>query len=129
MVEKLGNRKIGMTIFAKIRYILFTITLLGLIFAVYIYTINVFEILILIFSFLIFVINKKWTDYIAFSIFTFWLVVIITFEINSCLYFFELGCSRYLYLSLITPRISMMWLLLFSSIWIYLILSFVKRIK
>ena len=114
-----------MTIFSKVRYVLFSLTLLALIFASLVYSINVAELLVMLFSLLFFVSNKKWTDYIAFSAFTFWLVILLTYLINSCS---ELSLYWCLYLSLINPGIAMIWLLLFSAIWIYLILSFVKRI-
>ena len=117
-----------MSTFSKIRYILFGLALLWLIFVSYIYPINIIEISIVIFSFLLLIVNKKWTDYIALSVFTFWLIVAITFQINLCVNF-ELGCNRYLYLYLTNPNNSMIWLFLFSSIWIYLILSIIKRIN
>lgn len=112
--------------FSKVRYALFSLALLMLIFASLVYSINVTELLVMSLSLLLFVFNKKWTDYIAFSAFTFLLVILITFQINFCIGFEE-GCNRYLYLYLTNPGVSMMWLLLFSSIWIYLILSFIKR--
>ena len=119
-----------MKIFSNFRYVLFGLGWLLVFFASYLYSVkNLIEVSIIILSLLLFGLNRKWADYISFSIFTFWLIVIITFEINSCLYFYELGCRTYLYLSLTTPRISTIWLLLFASIWIYLILSFIKRIK
>jgi hypothetical protein len=80
------------------------------------------------FSLLFFISNNKWTDYIAFSGFTFWLVILVTYHINSCIGF-ELGLYRCLYLNLTNPGIAIIWLLLFSSIWIYLVLSITKRIN
>lgn len=93
------------------------------------YGLNLFPSFIAVIGSILFSLNKKTTDLISFSAFTFVFGIQISFWINLCKYYIENGSNENMLYWVTNDLKESFSLLLFSFIWVYLIFVLIRRFK
>lgn len=119
--------------YSKVRLVLSAILIafwIGVLFDIKSNQVNLFPLFVGIIGSILFALNKKITDLISFSVSTFIIGLHISFIINNCRFYSGfIGCGEIIYLYFTQDFVELPSLLLFTAIWIYLIIVFAKRIE